>query len=722
MQNFPLEEDLKDFPQALESLAALAAFSGPALLQKVTDWLFERASQWNAAGVVVGDIHGAFGDQIKVRAISGVAGLQLESYSLAGMPCLEVIQAEDTYQVHINLSNLDPDNLFAKLEVQEYIGHPLRNSYGRPIGVMCVLARELTDSQRAQLDRSLGWLAPRVSKELSSLRRDEVVRRTSTWLAQSSTEAILRELCVSSASALQVSTAFVLSKADGQNTELRMLAHGGEILEELLGTDLSADPGPLSQHLTVEQTFHRSGVTQMFANSKLVSILGMDSYLAFPLTDPDNQVIGHLGWAHRGPMSDILPLEETLEVFRASATAELLRERQTAERKRMVAALQTKDRLESLGLMAGAIAHDFNNLLVSIIGNTNLAMDVSSDEAIEFLQRVEQASVQAGDIVNQLLAYAGKHQDELRLANLNEVVVQSVELLGLSGQPRITTHLALMESIAPVWADPTRLQQAVMNLILNAQESFADHGGTIQLHSRECTLTRDDLQGMRHGYEADAGDFVEFGVEDNGSGMSAEIIERMFDPFYTSKELGQGLGLATLLGFAKAHRGAIDVRSEVGVGSHISLFLPRAEQTEPAVNTPADHPDRRPLPGLPVLVVDDEEGVRTVMQRLLESVDYQVETASSGQEAMDLIASGRRYALAVIDIAMPGRNGWETLDAIRALQTDLPIIMMSGYTEEDSAAKEAQRQGARFLPKPFRRAELETLINRTVGRDRPSGL
>ena len=385
------------------------------------------------------------------------------------------------------------------------------------------------------------------------------------------------------------------------------------------------------------------------------------------------------------------------------------RRRAEAERQQLELKLQETQKLESLGVLAGGIAHDFNNLLTGILGNASLArLDLPPSSPIQrSLDRIEQTSLRAADLCKQMLAYAGKGRFVVQPTDLTQLVHDTAHLLHVSISKKAALNFALAPALPPVLADASQLRQIVMNLVINASEAIGDHPGTITLTTG---LVRADAPWL-----ADAqpvgnfplGDYVSLEVSDTGCGMTPEVRARIFEPFYTTKFTGRGLGLAAVLGIVRGHGGALKIQSEPGRGSTFQLLLPIA----PGVAVAEPVPGGPTAPGWrgtgQVLVVDDEETVRTVVARVLESLGFTVTLAADGREAVAIFAAlPDAFALVVMDLTMPHMDGVEAIAELHRLRPAQRVMLMSGYSEHDLAATFADRGVAGFLQKPF---ELPTL-------------
>lgn len=387
-----------------------------------------------------------------------------------------------------------------------------------------------------------------------------------------------------------------------------------------------------------------------------------------------------------------------------------------AHRERMEEKLRETQRLESLGVLAGGIAHDFNNLLTAVLGNVSLVRLTlpPGNSVAPMLQQIESASLRAADLCRQMLAYAGRGQLVIDRADLSHLVRDTASLLQLSLSQRARLDLDLAARPLPVLVDATQIRQVLMNLIINAAEAMGPHGGQVTLSTGLMHADNAYLASCRSAGDVAPGDFCYLEVVDTGGGMSPETLARIFDPFFTTKFTGRGLGLAAVLGIVQGHRGALHVTSQPGAGSTFRVLLPIAHGSSFPSPTSANivPPSAAKRTG-GVLVVDDEAQVRTTATIMLERLGYRAVTVESGAQALAAFrARPDEFKFVLLDLTMPGMDGRETLAALRAVRADLPVIVMSGYDEQESSQRLQGGQVQGFLPKPFTFDSLHERLDR----------
>jgi PAS domain S-box-containing protein len=362
--------------------------------------------------------------------------------------------------------------------------------------------------------------------------------------------------------------------------------------------------------------------------------------------------------------------------------------------------LQEAQKLESLGVLAGGIAHDFNNLLAAILGNVSLAnMQLAADAPVRpYLQSVEVVAQRAAELCKQMLAYAGRGRFVVQLINVNTIINEMANLLRVSIGKGVNLRFDLAPALPLVSADATQIRQVVMNLILNASEAVGDRTGAICLSTGLTRMTRAQLAQTVLAPDLPDGDYAFLEVTDTGCGMDAETLARIFDPFFSTKFTGRGLGLAAVLGIVRGHRGAINVESTPGRGSTFRVCLPCGPVGPPEL--PAQAPARPRLQGT-ILLVDDDETLRTVEARLLEANGLRVLLAGNGREGIEVLkAHAADVRVVLLDMGMPGLSTEETYRAMEDVRPGLPMVLLSGYDQQERASQRGDRARTRFLQKP----------------------
>src|ERR1035438_7524717 len=358
------------------------------------------------------------------------------------------------------------------------------------------------------------------------------------------------------------------------------------------------------------------------------------------------------------------------------------------QRKESEEALRQSQKLESLGVLSGGIAHDFNNLLSIILGNSNIAaMHLPPESpAMPYLGQIEQATLRAADLTRQLLAYAGKGRFQVIEVDLNRLVVEMTQLLTVSLSKKAVVRYDLSPGLPFISADPSQMQQLVMNLVTNASEAIGDAAsGLITVRTGVQMVDEATNTGLLAAMPLSTGRYVTLEVSDTGCGMTPEVRERIFDPFYTTKFTGRGLGLSAMLEIGRGHHGSLKVYSELGRGSVFKLFLPALSLgTE---DLPPRHSAGEWQGHGVLLLVDDEPSARAVARALAESLGFQVIEAADGLEAVALFELRHSEITAVLmDLTMPHMDGRQSFMRMQEVDSQVPVVLTSGYSEQDVLA------------------------------------
>jgi len=392
--------------------------------------------------------------------------------------------------------------------------------------------------------------------------------------------------------------------------------------------------------------------------------------------------------------------------------------RKSAEHKlrRYEAAMQHTQKLESLGILAGGIAHDFNNLLVAIVGNADLARLRLADDspALECLDRIQAAAQRATDLTNQMLAYSGKSRFVVMPIDLSALVREMSDLLGsvISKQARL--HRDLAADLPSVEADPAQLAQVVMNLITNASDALNGEPGDVFISTRLVDVDRGFLQQTYLDEGLPEGRYVCLEVRDNGCGMDEETRTKIFDPFYTTKATGRGLGLAATLGIVRGHRGALRIDTVPGSGTLFRIFFPGSKSPSSVPRRATTQPPRVHV-GACVLIAGDESLMLEVTREQLARVGFRVLTADTDQKALDLLKRPEaKVDVVLLDVTLAAPSGPRLLATIAERYPNLRLVLSSSYTEQEARERLADAlplaRVSSFLQKPYTEASLKRAL------------
>ena len=391
------------------------------------------------------------------------------------------------------------------------------------------------------------------------------------------------------------------------------------------------------------------------------------------------------------------------------------RQRLADQEARLQAQIQQSQKLESLGLLAGGVAHDFNNLLMGVLGNASLVlMDMSPDAThYQHLKGIETAARRAAELCQQMLAYSGKGRFVVRPVDVCEVVLGTARLLEAS----IPKHVSLKYDCLPgeraVEADIVQLRQIVMNLVLNAADAVGERRGMITIRTGAMYCDSDYLGSTFFDDRLAPGHFAFIEISDTGTGMDKDTRAHMFDPFFSTKSHGRGLGLAAVLGIVRGHKGGIKVYSELNVGTTIKVILPvselpaqRLEQESASVKPPA-------MTGR-VLIIDDEPMILNIAAEVLEYAGFTVITAPDGEEGIAKFRAHPDTSLVLLDLTMPRMSGDEVFRELRKLKPTVRVLLSSGYNEQDTTSRFAGKGLAGFIQKPYGAEQLVEAVRNVL--------
>ncbi|MEO5822548.1 MAG: response regulator [Vicinamibacteraceae bacterium] len=379
--------------------------------------------------------------------------------------------------------------------------------------------------------------------------------------------------------------------------------------------------------------------------------------------------------------------------------------------------LQETQKLESLGVLAGGIAHDFNNLLTGVLGNLSLArIQLGNTEATaSHLDGIETSAVRAADLCQQMLAYAGKGRFHEQRLDLGALVADLLPLLRLSVAKGVTLRVDIAPGLPATWGDPTQMRQVILNLVTNGSDAIAGTG-TIEIRIFVVPSHAGILAELVPPIEpVDEADYLILEISDTGCGMTPEMQARVFEPFYTTKFTGRGLGLAVVHGIVRGHRGGVRVETAPQLGSTFSVALPAT--TQPAEPLSRLSPATGEWRGSGViLVADDEDLVRDVTETMLRQMGFEVVAVEDGREAVQAFsADPGRFDMVLLDLTMPVMTGAEALAAMRQVRPNVPVLIMSGYNEQDTPLDGSGQQATAFLHKPFSLLTLRNHMQEILG-------
>jgi len=364
--------------------------------------------------------------------------------------------------------------------------------------------------------------------------------------------------------------------------------------------------------------------------------------------------------------------------------------------------VQQSEKMESLGIMASGIAHDFNNLLTAVLGSVSVAqtLRVDNDSLKAILKDIETGAVQASDLSNQLLAFAGRGRMVLAHLDFASIVKETARLLERALHRSIVVRYSLAENLPGIEGDSTQIRQVVMNLITNAADAIGDKSGTITIATGMVECDERYLEQVSFSGDLTVGRYVSIEVSDTGCGIPHEIRDKIFDPFFTTKATGKGLGLATVAGIVRSHRGAIKLYSEQGKGTTFRVLFPAlAHSVETKVK---EKPGQLWQGSGTVLVVDDEELICRIACQMVRRLGFKVLSAGSAAEALDVFGQHKdEISVVLLDEVMPQGDGSEVFAAIKSVKPDVRVILYSGYSQSDVMSRLSLKGLSGFIQKPF---------------------
>jgi PAS domain S-box-containing protein len=389
--------------------------------------------------------------------------------------------------------------------------------------------------------------------------------------------------------------------------------------------------------------------------------------------------------------------------------------RDVTETMRLEQQLRQAQKMEAVGQLTGGIAHDFNNILAVILGLIELlAEGVADDPQLAVMAKaIDEAAERGAQLTQRMLAYARRQPLHAREIDLADVVARSTTMLQRTLGEDIAVKVVISDGLWPAFADPAQLEDAILNLAVNARDAMPK-GGQLVIEAANVHL---DEQYAAENVEVTAGDYVAVIVTDSGGGMAPEVVERAFDPFFTTKDVGRGtgLGLSMVYGFVKQSRGHVKIYSEVGHGTSIKLYLPRAVSAEAAAADALAEPAAHLRGQETILVVEDARAVRIMAVNMLESLGYEVWQAEDGPSALECLKSPRTIDLLFTDMIMPnGMSGQDLAGRARELRPDLKVLFTSGYSEHFIAARGDATPDGPLLNKPYRKQRLAEAVRRVL--------
>ena len=378
---------------------------------------------------------------------------------------------------------------------------------------------------------------------------------------------------------------------------------------------------------------------------------------------------------------------------------------------------QDSQKMAGLGLLASGIAHDFNNLMTVVLGNAELALLDCGGSDGGSLDEIKRTTLRAAELATQMLVYTGKATINVDNMDLSSVVQEMGLLLDVSLSKKVKIEYCLADDLPLIRGDVSQIRQVAMNLITNASEAIGDKPGVIAITAHAVQLKPGGLTRVFPPGQVLDGSYVRLEVSDTGAGMNEATLQQIFNPLFTTKVTGRGLGLASLLNAVQRHNGAVEVQSELGKGTVFRVYFPAAEQVPGISKEELLQPDSEWRGYGTVLIADDEAAMREVTTSFMKRLGFQVVVAVDGHETVELFTRhAEEISVVLMDLNMPRLNGLEATSRIRHISPSVPVLFMSGYPRDQVMERFGQHPYTDFIKKPFRSDSLAVAIRHVMER------
>lgn len=716
----PMPDELQQSEPYLLMKARLGAVYGTEFLQ---GFVSLAAEYLGAELLTVGALRLADTERVTVLA-SHCAHMDLTEldYATCITPCHDVVTRGEYRIVQNDLQNLYPeDELFVDLDCHSYVGFPLKNAGGNVIGLVQANWKEQIEAEAVQSALDLfADFAARLSHNLEVASDHSTLRALAITGGDQAQEDVFQVLAKNTQAALTAKIAFIAECSEEKPDHFRILSfcQGGEIIEDAEGMLVPYSETPCRMLLRQKSAVVESNLWRLFPGQAHFKELGLESYLGVAIHDKEGRLIGHVAVQSDRNISPRIAETELVNVLTDRIEIELQRHHSEQRQHEAEAALFVKKKNESLGLLAGSVSHDFNNILSTMIGQTELALHEldESHPAAENLRTISRCLDASAGLVGQLLNYAkGSFSPEMRDLDLKLIVEEVIQLLPLEKAAR-EFDLDFPDEPLPIRADHAQISQMLMNLILNAVEAMQGREGTVRIQGKRHRLTRDEQDQFVVSPGQGMLDCVLLEVCDQGVGMDEEVATKVFDPYFTTKDDGKGLGMAMVVGTARRHNAAISLETQENQGTCFRIAFPlNARRERRPVTETQELRDKASLAARrKVLVVDDEPILRTTVEALLKLHNFEVTLAEGMETARQALGQSGPFDCALVDITMPEANGWQVKSELETLQPDLICVMMSGYSISPTDAGFPEMEGTPILNKPFRARELVAALREVM--------
>ena len=593
------------------------------------------------------------------------------SYSLEGTPCKNVI-GKDACAYPDHVQQLFPDDkMLVDMGVESYIGLPLFSADAKAIGIV-VVSDSKPMNNTSQMEGVLKIFAERIEAELERKLSNEIIQRLSLAVDQSP-----NIIVITNANGIieYVNPAF--TEATGYTREEALNKKPSILRSGEMSEDFYAD---LWKTIKAGNTW--SGI---FHNKRSNGELYWDEAKISPIKNIQGEITHYLG-----VQSDI------------------------TDKKRVEQQLRRSQKMDALGKLTGGIAHDYNNMLNVILGYTELMemvlTDASDKKAKEFLKEIQHATDRGATLTKKLLAFSRQDLAQPESVDINQLLLDIQNMLEKTLTARINLEYQLADSIWPVYLDKGELEDAVLNMCINAMHAMPD-GGDLTIATFNCTLLDDEATVI----DLPVGEYVQLSISDSGCGINEDVLHQIFDPFFTTKgELGTGLGLTQVYGFIKRAKGAVTIDSSLNQGTYILIYFPR-NFSEVETNDIISDEVIDDAGSENILVVDDEAAICKLSKSLLISKGYNVLTAESGEAALKILESND-IDLMLSDVIMPNMDGYKLAAEVREKHPKVKIQLVSGFDDDRKRTDEDQLLYNYLLNKPYTAVDLFDAVRKCFNR------
>lgn len=591
------------------------------------------------------------------------------SYSLSGTPCLTVIGNEAcAYPEHVQ--QLFPDDeMLVEMNVDSYIGIPLHSDKGQPVGLIVVMDSKPMKNP-SQMEELLKIFAARTEAELERKRTHDTIQKLSLAVEQSPNIIIITDY-----------------KGNIEYVNPAFTETTGYTYEEVIHKNSSVIKSgemPESFYQDLWQTI-QSGKTWegVFYNRRSNGELYWDEAKISPIKNTLGEITHYLG-----VQSDI------------------------TDKKQIEQQLRRSQKMDSLGKLTGGIAHDYNNMLNVILGYTELLDMVitgeAGEKANEFIKEIQRAADRGATLTKKLLSFSRQESAQPESVDINQLLLDTQNMLEKTLTARVNLEFQLEDSIWQVFLDKGDLEDAILNICINAMHAMPD-GGDLTLTTFNRNLAEDEAKVLN----ITSGDYVQVSIADTGCGINEDVLNQIFDPFFTTKgELGTGLGLTQVYGFVKRAKGAITIDSSINGGTYVLLYFPRyhyaAEQSDVVSDIDIDKGGNETI-----LIVDDEAAICDLSNKILTTKGYQTLVAYSGEEALEIMENNA-VDLLLSDVIMPNIDGYKLAGIVREKYPDVKIQLVSGFDDDRQRTKEDELLAENLLSKPYTAKDLCFVVRKSL--------